>query len=367
MMRRRISLIICVFISLFLLSDASARRSYLTPEQKTTLAKVNDIYVKVLALTERGRGDAAPLVEVTSRRLSELGYTIVTDRKKPHDVEFRVKCEERKKGARTTRAGGDADHPDNPARLWKGPACLFAYFLDGRDMGWHKEVRTDFADATAAAKAAKVKKAGDYALSQLKIKLEEYDFPVKLTAEWGQDYRLLALLDDPKTPKKRKLTILSAMSKLQSHKALPYLKEILQDKELALDGIAAIIATGSDGIPLLTEIFNNPEEDSTVRAAAAKGLGKIGAATGDPSITPPILGYLVNSLKKMDTSSDIDFPVLTEVVWSLGRLRTEDSIPPMRDLEEKVWLIYDTGKGMEGLREAVNWTIKQIDMDGQIQ
>ena len=367
MMRRGISLFICVFISLFLLSDVSARRSYLSQEQKNKLAKVNDIYVKVLALTERGRGDAAPLVEVVSRRLGELGYTIVTDRKQPHDVEFRVKCEERKKGARTTRAGGDADHPDNPARLWKGPACLFSYFLEGRDMGWHKEVRTDFEDAFAAAKAAKVKKSGDYALSQLKLKLEEYDFPVKLAAEWGQDYRLLALLDDPKTSKKRKLAILSVMTNLQSHKALPYLKEILQDKELALEGIAAIITTGSDGIPLLTEIFNNPEENSTVRAAAAKGLGKIGAATGNPSITPPILDYLVKNLKKMETSSDIDFPVLTEVVWSLGRLRTEDSIPPITELERKVWLIYDNSNEMKELRDAVNWTIKQIDMDGQIQ
>ena len=40
-----------------------------------------------------------------------------------------------------------------------------------------------------AAKKANAEKAGDYALSQLKIKLEEYDFPVMITAEWGQDDR----------------------------------------------------------------------------------------------------------------------------------------------------------------------------------
>ena len=367
-MRRGISFIlICLFMGIFFIPDVSARRSYFTEEQKRSLAKANDIYVKVLALTERGRGDAAPIFNLVSDRLKQLGYNIVSDRKQPHDVEFRVKCEERKKGGRTTRAGGDADHPDNPARLWKGPACLLAYFLKGQDSGWQKEVRTDFEDADAAAKAANAKKSGDYALSQLTQQLKTYDFPVKIAAEWGQDYRLLSLLDDPQTSKARKLTVLSAMKNLQSHKALPYLKDILDDKDLALQGIAAVTTTGSDGIPLLTEIFTNSKKQSNVRAAAAKGLGKIGAATGDPSITPPILEYLVNSLKQMESSKDIDFPVLTEVVWSLGRLRNEKSIPPMRELEKKVWLIYDTSDDMTELRDAVNWTIKQIDMDGQIQ
>ncbi len=366
-MTRGISVLTCVFICLFLLSDVSARRSYFTPEQKGKLEKINTVLVTVLALTERGRGDAAPITEVISRRLQKIGYSVVTDRKEPHDVVFRVKCEERKKEARTTRAGGDADHVDNPARLWKGPACLFTYLLDGRDLGWQKEVRTKFEDVDAAAKAANVKKSGAYALSQLKEILEVYDFPVKITAEWGQDHRLLALLQDPNTSKNRKLTVLSVMTKLQSDEALPYLREIVQDKEMVLEGIAALTATGSDGIPLLTEIFNNTEEKPIVRAAAAKGLGKIGAATGDPKITPPILHYLKNNLKHMENSNDINFPILTEVVWSLGRLRNEKSIPPMRALEEKVWLIYDTSKDMEELRDAVNWTIKQIDMDGQIQ
>jgi hypothetical protein len=55
------------------------------------------------------------------------------------------------------------------------------------------------------------------------------------------------------------------------------------------------------------------------------------------------------------------------VVWSLGKLRNENSIPPIRELEIKVWLIYDTSKEMTELRDATNWTVKQVDMDGQIQ
>jgi HEAT repeat protein len=69
----------------------------------------------------------------------------------------------------------------------------------------------------------------------------------------------------------------------------------------------------------------------------------------------------------MNTSADIDFPVLTEVVWSLGKLRNERSIPPIAELETKIWVIYDTSPEMSNLRDATNWTHKQIDMDGQIQ
>ena len=358
--------LIIVFFALYSVSESLARRTHFTVEQKAQLEKVQNVLIKVLALTERGRGNAAPLEEVVQRRLEEVGYTIVKDRKKPHDVEFRVKCEERKKWAGTTRAGGDADLADAPSRLWKGPACLFAYYLQGRDLGWYKEIRTDFQDAMEAAKKANAGKAGEYALSQLKIKLEEYDFPVMITAEWGQDDRLIKLLDNPETSKKRKLTILTVMTSLKSHESLPHLKEIIKDPALAEEGIAALTATGSDAIPYLTELFNT-SQDSTIRAAAAKGLGNIGASTGDPSITPPLLAYLNNNLQHMESSKDIDFPVLTEVVWSLGKLRNEKSIAPITELQEKIWLIYDTSPEMKELRDATNWTFKQIDLDGQIQ
>ena len=366
MMKKMICGLLFVFFALSSTSEGLARRIHFTPEQKAQLAKVQTVFIRMLALTERGRGDAAPLEEVVKRRMEEMEYIIVTDRKSPHDVEFRVKCEERKKWAGTTRSGGDAELTDAPARLWKGPACLFAYYLNGRDLGWYKEVRTDFEDAMAAAKEAQVKKSGEYALSQLKIKLEEYDFPVMITAEWGQDDRLLKLLDDPQTAKQRKLTILQVMTGISSHESLPHLKEIIKDPALSEEGIAAMTATGSDAIPYLTELFNT-SEDQKIRAAAAKGLGNIGATTGDPAITPPLLEYLKENLKHMKSSKDIDFPVLTEVVWSLGKLRNEDSIAPITELQEKIWLIFDTSAEMKTLRDATNWTFKQIDLDGQIQ
>jgi hypothetical protein len=359
-----------LFIMLFgvVASEGLARRTHFTPEQKAQLQAIQNVWVKVLALTERGKGDSQGIQDIVKERMAVLGYQVVTSRDEPSDVMLMVKCEERKKWSGTTRSGGDADHADAPARLWTGPACLFTYLLNGRDLGWQKEARTDFNDPVSAAKEANASEPGPYAIAQLAQRLQTFDFPVMIAAEWGQDTRLFKLLKDPNTTKPRKLKILSLLPEVQSHEALPYLKGFIQDKdkELAEQAIVALSSTGSDAIPLLTEVFQT-NTDSDIRAAAAKGLGEIGSHTGDPTITPPLLDYLIEDLKHMKTSADIDFPVLTEVVWSLGKLRNENSIPPIRELEKKVWLIYDTSKEMEELRDATNWTVKMVDMDGQIQ
>lgn len=345
-------------------SEGLARRTYLTQEQKTQLDKIQIILVRVLALTDRGKADGTALQNIVKQRLEELGYTIVTNRDDPFDVIVNVKCEEQKKGVGTTRAGGDADLVGSPARLWTGPACLFSYLLDGKDLGWYIEARTTFDNSAEAAKIANAPEAGAYALQQLAERIQDFDFPVMLAAEWGHDTRLLELLNNTHISNKRKLKILSLLPRMQSHDALPFLKDIIQDKELAEEAIVALSSTGSDAIPLLTEIFQS-QTDSAIRAAAAKGLGNIGAHTGDPASTPPMLNYLIDKLPHIKTSTDIDFPVLTEVVWGLGKLRNENSIKPVSDLQTKVWLIHDTSKEMATLREATSWTYKQINLDLQ--
>jgi hypothetical protein len=367
----RVWIIRAVLVIMFfgiIASEGLARRTYFTPEQKAQLQAIHTVWVKVLVLTERGKGDTQGIQDIVKARLITLDYQVVTSRDEPSDVMLMVKCEERKKWSGINRTGGDADHVDAPARLWTGPACLFTYRLNGRDLGWQKEARTDFDDPVSAAKAANAPKSGPYAIAQLAQRLQTFDFPAMLAAEWGHDTRLFKLLKDPNTSKPRKLKILSLLPEVQSHGALPYLKGFIQDKdkELAEQAIVALSSTGSDAIPLLTKVFQT-NTDSAIRAAAAKGLGEVGSHTGDPTITPPLLDYLIEDLKHMKTSADIDFPVLTEVVWSLGKLRNENSIPPIRELEEKVWLIYDTSEEMAELRDATNWTVKMVDMDGQIQ
>lgn len=342
-------------------TELEARRIHLTAEQKIHLENAQTILIEVLALTERGARDSRELAATVQQRLEEIGYTVTTDPSKPHDVTFKVKCEEDKTVTGTSPTGGDVDLADAPDRLWKGPACLLTYFLDDRDMQWKKEVRTTFSDARQAAKHAKVDDAGKYAMEQLNQRLKEYDFPVLLSAEWGQVDRLLQLLNDPNTPKLRKVKVLSVLSDLQAEEALPQLTKLLETTDLQQETINALSGAGADSIPLLIDLFQNSSQPN-IRAEAAKALGNIAAKSGDPRAIPPLVEYVSAILPQVKTSEDINFPLLTEVVWAIGKLRWGPSLKPIAKLQEKIWLIHDNSEEMAELREAANWTYKAIDL-----
>ena len=355
-MRRLLAFHIIVMLVVLLgvfASPASAYREYFTTEQKAQLEKIQTVLIEAITLTDKGGGDSGSLAEVVSRRLGELGYTVVTDNAKPHDVVFRVKCEQRKTWEGTTAAGGDADLPDAPSRLWKGPACQLTYVLGGMKIKWQKEVRTDFEDAVVAAQAAQVADSGAYAIGKLKEVLDKYEFPLLLAAEWGQPDRLLKVLDSSDTPHARKVKIISLLGEMQADEALPKLKEALKDRDLAKQALVAMGNLGKDGIPLLVDIMNSSVQPE-VQAAAAKGLGQIGGIHGDSSVVLPLLSKL--------TDPKTDWMVLTEVAWALGKIPDKRSIQPLYDLDKKLQAIRDPDNvTLKKLKEAVFWAIKQCD------
>ena len=342
-------------------TPSEARRIPLTPEQKTQLEQAQTVLVEVLALTEKGGYDAQPLAATVKERLQAIGFTVTTDRSQPYDVDVKVKCEEQKAATGTSPSGGDVDLADAPDRLWKGPACLITYLLKQKDLQWKKEVRTTFPDARQAAQQAQVADAGKYAMDHLNQRLMEYDFPVLLSAEWGQIDRLLQLLENPNTPKLRKVKILSVLSDIHAEEALPQLTKLLESTDLQQETIKALSGAGADSIPLLIDLFQTSRQ-SSLRTEAAKTLGTLAARTGDPRTIPPLVQYVSSILPQLKTSEDIDFPLLTAVVWAIGKLRWVPSLKPIAELQDKVWLIYDTSKAMADLREATNWTFKAIDL-----
>lgn len=344
---------------------SEARRIHLTSEQQTQLANVETILVNVLALTEKGPVDNTSLLKTITIRLQELNYNVISDSTQPYDIEFKVKCEERKTWTGTTATGGDVELADAPDRLWKGPACLLTYRLDHRDLDWKKEILTSFPDAVEAAKQANVTNAGAFAMTHLEQRLTEYDFPVFLTAELGQVGRLLQLLDNPNTPKLRKVKVLSVLSEMHAEEALPKLTELLKSTDLQQETINALAGAGLDSIPLLIDFFQTSTK-SAIKAEAAKSLGNLAAKTGDPRTIPPLVEYVLNVLPQIKTSEDIDFPLLTEVVWAIGKQRWDPSLKPIGQLQEKIWLIFDNSKEMADLREATSWTYKQLDLDGHV-
>lgn len=350
-----------VLSSLFA-DEGAARRDFFTAQQKEALEKAERVLVEVLAITDKGSVDPGPLAEVVVTRMRQIGYTIVTDPAQPHDALFKVKCEQRKTWEGTTPSGGDADLPDSPSRVWKGPACQITYLLEGKKMGWQKEVRTDFPDAVQAAAAAHAGDPGAYAMAKLKERLEQYDFPVVVAAEWGQDRRLLTLLDHPSTPSARKVKIISMLGEIFSVEAVPRLLTALRDTDLDM-AKASAIALGNigrkDSIPALIDAMQTGRPE--LRAAAARALGLAGALHADFSIIPPLLEAL---------NSD-DLAVKTEVAWALGKLPDRRAYEPLRALQKALYT--DTGQGTEvdpkvkKLKEAVNYSLKQIDTWEYIQ
>lgn len=363
---KKMTILALFFVNLcFSVSPTDARRIHLSSEQQAQLAKANSILVQVIALTEKGPVDFTPFLETIQARLQELHYTVTTNPAQAHDIEFKVKCEERKTSTGTSATGGDVELTDAPDRLWKGPACLLTYFLDQRDLDWKKEVRTSFQDAAQAAQIANVDNVGHYAMTHLNQRLADYDFPLLLSAEWGQIDRLLQLLEDSKTSKLRKAKILSLLSEIHAEEALPKLTKLLESTDLQAETINALAGAGIDSIPLLIDFFETSKQ-STIRAEAAKALGNVAAKSSDPRTIPPLVRYVTTILPGLKSSADIDFPLLTEVVWAIGKSRWEGSFKPVGKLQEKIWLIFDNSKEMADLREATSWTYKQLDLDGHV-
>ena len=224
---------------------------------------------------------------------------------------------------------------------------------------WQKEVRAEFEDPVAAAKAANWDDSGAFAMNELRIRLTEYDFPVYVTAEWGQGDRLLKLLDRRDVDDLRKVRVISLLGEMQSDEALPRLQEALKDEKFSRQAAAAIGNLGSEGIPLLIDLLKN-SKDPELQAAAAKGLGRVGGIAGDPRVVDPLLEML-------DPPEGIDRRVQIEVVWALGKMPDKRSIDPLNNLFAKVLKEYNPeDKQLQELKEALNWSIKQCDVSGHI-
>jgi hypothetical protein len=343
-----------VFALVTLASPQSwAYRDYFTVEQKALLEKIQTLRVEAIALTDQGALDPTPISELVAHRMGELGFTVVREADKPHDAVVRVKCEQRKTWEGTTAAGGDADLPDAPSRLWKGPACQLTYRLGDMKVSWQKEVRTEFEDAGQAAQSANAGNPEAYAMGKLKEMLELYEFPLLLAAEWGQPERLLKLLDRSDTAQTRKFKIITLLGEMQADEALPKLKEVLKDRDFAKQAIGAMGNLGKEGIPLLIDIMNTSPQ-LELQASAAKGIGQFGGIHGDASVVPPLLAKLEDP--------KTDWSVLMEVAWSLGKIGDKRSVQPLYNLNKKLQAVRDPDNvQLKKLQEAVFWAIKQCD------
>lgn len=329
----------------------SAERILFNPQQKVQLQRVETIFVKTVALTEKGLVDPALIETAAADRLTTTGFTVITAESKPHDVMLKVRCDERKPWAGIRKSDGEIQQPGAPSRNWKGPACRLSYFFDGQKGPWQYEVRTTFDNAWEASRANGQGDPGQYALQHLSQALRASDFPLDLAAEWKQAERLSSLLTDPKTDKATKLKILSLAGHMPGDTMLQALQLIRAEAEYAAPATLALGFMGEPAIPTLMKLLSDPSVE--IQAAAAQALGEIGAHSGNIEILPPLLA-------KME-APDVHLRVQTEIVRAIGKTPDLRSLEPLEQFALKVWTARSNDPLMQELREAVDWSLWQIN------
>ena len=328
----------------------SAGSPAVTSTPAVPLEQVQHVLIETLALTERGLQDSAALHQVVSERLAQAGFTPVLDVNMPHDILVRVKCEERKTwtGPSKHRKGS---HPSAAAsRLWKGPACQISYRYQGQPSLWSWEVRTPFEDPREAAKDAGAANAGLFALQALQTQLAQDEFPLYLAAEWGQTDHLIQLFQQTTDQTDRRRLILQLLGPLTSPAALSTIEEATKNPELALTAIKALGDQGEVAIPTLVNILNtskSPEQQLT----ALQALGEIATHSATPILYDVFVQRLQSKNPRMQTIA----------VRGLGKLGDLRAITPIETLNLQAWSNPSTDPEIQALREALNWSLFQLD------
>ena len=349
-----ITLLLCLLWGTLLAPEAFSRQQVFTLEEKNLLKSTSHISLHTIALTEKGLQDPQNIQRVVAKRFHQMGYTIVENGKDSHDVVVKVKCEERKTRIGPSKYGGDADSLYSPSRIWKGPACQITYGLNGHQSTWRKEVRTEFENAIKAAQKVKVRNAGQFALTSLIKQLEQDDFPIQLTAEWGQATRLITLMKNSETEQHLKLSIIPLLGQISDPSALTVLKEVLADPMLAPEAALALGHQGNQATETLLELLATTQVQA-LKIAAVKGLGEI--ATNN--IKAPVFTPLVTSLHQPNTA----IPVQTEIVKALGKLADQRAVPVLEELNQTAWTDPSNSSDMQQLRAALTWSLWQLNPD----
>ncbi len=331
----------------------SANRILFNPQQKLQLQQAEKVFIKALALTEKGLVDPILIQKAASEQLTAIGFTVIATQSEPSDVMLKIKCDERKPWGGVKKTDGDIQQPGAPSRNWKGPACQLSYFFDGQKGPWQYEVRTTFENAWEASRSNGHKDSGQFALQHLSLALRESYFPLDLAAEWQQARRLSSLLTDSTTDQATKLKILSLAGHMQGDTMLQALQQIRTQTHFAIPATVALGFMGEPAIPTLMDLLSDPFSSVDIQAAAAEALGEIGAHSGNVQILPPLLAMM--------QAPDVHLRVQTELVRAIGKTPDLRSVEPLQQLGLKAWTARSNDPLMQELRKAVDWSLWQIN------
>ena len=115
------------------------------------IAKVQRILVEAEVTTNQGTIDTDPVIKTFTKRMGELGYTVVIQATASYDVVVRVLCEDptrREEKESLLRLGKALQNMNS----FQGPPCFVSYLFQGRPIHWQKVDHIVYSEGVKAAK-----------------------------------------------------------------------------------------------------------------------------------------------------------------------------------------------------------------------
>jgi hypothetical protein len=297
---------------------------------------------------------SAFVIETLQPRMETLGYYVeLAPRHSADGLWLQVDCQAIPEKIRSRPPDTFTQPSSKATRL--GPPCQIAYAYQHEVIPWKNVDRLIYSESVSTMQ--KIAKRARPLQPQECVEqfFSMYDFPVLLAAEWGHVDRLLHALNRPDTPVSRQQLILTLLGETQVARGYPVLVEKLKDGHLAKEAAEALgffgLRAQSHLLPIVQD-RSNPQ----LQAAAAKGLGRIAAATGNSQQTPLYI--------KMVADPNIDIRVRTQLAWALGKAPDMSAFPILLQLEKEIWTNHSPDPHLQEFREAVDWSIREVKQGG---
>ena len=294
------------------------------------------------------------IFETLQSRMETLGYrAALAPTPSPDGLWLKVDCQAIQEKS-SPRFQDKANRFSSGVSNW-APPCQLTYIYRQEVIPWKNVDRLIYAESVSTMKK----------IAQISrpLKPQEcvetffhlYDVPVLLAAEWGHVDRLLQVLNHPETSLSRQRLILRLLGETQASQGYLVLTEKLQDAHVAKEAAEALGFFGLRAQPHLLPLVQD-RSDPGLQVAAAKGLGRIAATTGNSQQTPLYL--------KMILDTTLDIRVRTQLIWALGKAPDMRAFPILLKLERHIWQELSNDAYLQEFREAVDWSIREIKQGG---
>ena len=293
----------------------------------------------------------ATIIASLRPRLEMLGcHVVLAPQPLPEGLWVQVDCQ-----ALLKKIAPPSQRPSKRLQSKMNPPCHVAYRYQQKIVPWRNIDRIIYSESMTTMQT----------IAQMggALKPEEcvrqffnlYDLPILMAAEWGHVDRLIQALKYPGVSVSRQQLILTLLGEIQASEGYPILVEKLQDASVAKEAAEALGFFGLRAQKDLISILQD-RSNSTLQEAAAKGLGRIAAATGNSQQTPLYL--------KMVIDESLDIRVRTQLVWALGKSPDMRAYSTLLELEQDIWIDHSQDPLLQEFRRAVDWSTREVKQGG---